>query len=83
MTVRPLLEQAFASRVKVKISYSNKSGRNLKRTIAVFQIGDEYVDAFDGRREAQRVFKIERIGTAQLTRQPYRVPSSYVASEWV
>lgn len=91
--VLALLRQGMAEGLRVEIEYSTASreGSMSRRTIAPYYLQTYerswMVIAWDSRRDAVRMFKVDRIASCRLTAERYTIPAdfdpvAYLGSSW-
>lgn len=84
-----VLAEAWISRHKVKISYQSLSNNKpTERIVQPYFIEPaapghaSYLIAFCERTESLRIFKIERIASARITAEMYKIPPDFDANEY-
>jgi len=76
--IRKLLKKAFDEKKKVKIKYySPHNDENTTRVIDIYKIYKEVITAFCYLREEERNFVIERINSAVLLDEKYKIPKNW------
>lgn len=85
-TVPERVRSAYRSTVRLVIEYptTDEHGEmaSLKRKIEIYYIKDDLIAAFCFLRNQPRTFRLSRILDAQLTQEPYSIPSDFNPSEW-
>lgn len=76
--IRSLLKKAFDEKRKVKIRYySPHSDEHTTRIIDIYQVSINSIVAFCHLREDERTFAIERINSAMLLDEKYKIPKGW------
>lgn len=76
--IRKLLQKAFNEKRKVKIRYySPHSDEHTTRVINIYQIYINSIIAYCHLREDERTFAIERINSAALLDEKYKIPANW------
>jgi predicted DNA-binding transcriptional regulator YafY len=76
--INQLLKKAFKERRQVKIRYySPHSDENTTRIINIYQIHGDCITTFCHLREEERVFRVDRIGSATILDKKYKIPKGW------
>jgi len=86
--LRALLADAARDRRRCRIQYAKPGDeapteRSIAPYLLVYAEGQWYVLAHDGLRDAVRVFRLDRILSADRTAEPFEVPTDFDASAFI
>ncbi len=76
--IKRLLRKAFKERSQVKIRYySPHSDENTTRIVDIYQVHNDCITTLCHLREEERIFRIDRIGSATILDNKYKIPKGW------